>query len=391
MIGKTIIPLETQFMCDLVSPGFDAGQYPFASILTKLDPSILFDTLKRHHLYPLFHKVWHSLNLSLTPPWNSFSADLKTLVNTNRVQMITKTTVLLKIAKTFGDKHIPMIALKGPALAQQLYGDVALKASLDLDVFIDVADYKLAVKTLVGIGFENAEVPGNLNQRQETYLINNFHHIGFVHGATKVRLELHWALHTNKYTVGYTFEELYQQSGTVLLAGVAVNVPGELHQCIYLMFHGSTHQWKRLDWLCDWTMISQQCSNTCQGLPSEVRRQGLEKIVAQSVELGQLFFGDLPALREVYGVVTLQPCFLAASARNAILQEYQYSLGILPRLAMKVYLSSLKSDIRYKLKVWKTFGPNLGDWGLLSLPEYLFFLYFPLRPFLYLYKKFVKR
>ena len=45
-----------------------------------------------------------------------------------------------QICKIFNENEIPLLVLKGPVLAADLYGDVSLRTSSDLDILIPIQD-----------------------------------------------------------------------------------------------------------------------------------------------------------------------------------------------------------------------------------------------------------
>ena len=49
---------------------------------------------------------------------------------------------------------IPVVAYKGPAIAMEAYGDLALRQYQDIDLFVGVPDLSRAVDLLVRRGFE---------------------------------------------------------------------------------------------------------------------------------------------------------------------------------------------------------------------------------------------
>ena len=288
---RSLIDTETRFMCDLVSPGFDLATYPLEAAMQQQEALKLLETLKRHRLYPAFYNVWRNLPKTNDKNWQQFDKDLKQLVEANRIRMIQKTTTLVQVVEVFEKERIPMIALKGPAMAQMLYGDVGMKASIDLDILININDWDKAVLNLKKIGFIYPETSYELNNRQKKYLFNNFNHIELDRPDIFLLMELHWALHSNKHIMEISFGELYGQSRIIELANVRVPILGPLHHALFLMTHGALHQWARLDWLYDWTMAMLHNSDFQLEFKTRVERLGLEIIKAQSFELSHLFFG----------------------------------------------------------------------------------------------------
>ena len=57
------------------------------------------------------------------------------------------------ICKKLNKNQIRSIALKGPVLAADLYGDLSLRTSSDLDILIPITELDKGNKLLIGLGF----------------------------------------------------------------------------------------------------------------------------------------------------------------------------------------------------------------------------------------------
>jgi hypothetical protein len=84
---------------------------------------------------------------------------------------------------------VPAIALKGPIMARELYGDPGLRVSTDIDVLVRPADFTRAVEILGGEGYA-ADITfdwGNGLPLFETSLLAS--------SAWSPSIDLHWRLH----------------------------------------------------------------------------------------------------------------------------------------------------------------------------------------------------
>ncbi|MGA2126588.1 MAG: nucleotidyltransferase family protein [Xanthobacteraceae bacterium] len=92
-----------------------------------------------------------------------------------------------RLLTAFGAAGVPMLLLKGAALAHSLYARPELRAAADIDILVDPADERRAVDLVRGLGYRFAN-------RQGPMLSRRFHHLpaatmqqsGFV-----VALEIH--------------------------------------------------------------------------------------------------------------------------------------------------------------------------------------------------------
>jgi hypothetical protein len=383
---QPFIDAETKFMCDLVSPGFNMDNFEPGQRVSQQDPVKLIEVLKRHRLFPAFYNGWLKSPKINEKSWQTFDSELKQLAGINRVQMIHKSAVLVKIIESLKGKGIPAIALKGPALAKMLYNDVGMKSSIDLDIFIDIKNCDKAISALYESGFYCSPVYNGLNRKQKKYFFNNFNHLE-LSGSDKLLIELHWSLFSNKYVMDIPFGKFYEQSQTVEIADTEIPVLNSLHHALYLMGHGAWHQWSRLDWLYDLTLLMLHNRDILPALTIEAKRQGLEKITAQSLELSRIYFGANPGVYQEQNIVKNLNLWVVKKAVKAIGGEYERKFRIFPRIAYKYYQMRLKNSFRYRLKLWVRTGTNMKDWETLKLPENMFFVYFLIRPVLYVWRK----
>ncbi len=374
---QSFVNPEIEQVCHLLSPAFKPDA--IYSFLANNHPEKIYGVLLRHRLYPSFYRKWTNVCdvNSLPPQWAHFTKQLRQKAEANRLQMLQKTAALLNVADAFAQACIPMLPLKGPVLAQQLYGDVGMKASLDLDILIPKSYFDIAWETLETLGY-HTEFNYKLSPRQRNYLLNNFHHLAFING--NIRIELHWKINTNRYMTGRPNEEYFREAITITIAGKAIQTLHPDHLTEYLAIHGSNHAWNRLDWLYDFTKALTIHPETLQRISDNMQRAGLATIFNQSVTLSLLLFSGTKhdALEEIPPSLIRIP--LKEMSRSYIDAKHQG----LSRIAQKLYLLKLKKSWKYRMHVFSVLGTNQGNWQKLKLPDRLFFLYFILRPVLYL-------
>src|SRR5688572_5384151 len=85
--------------------------------------------------------------------------------------------------------HVDFITLKGPVLSHQLYGNVARRDSLDLDILVRPRDVPSALETLRTIGYTAQHLePGSFR-----HWLRHQHELSLINRADDVLLELQWA------------------------------------------------------------------------------------------------------------------------------------------------------------------------------------------------------
>src|SRR5918993_911605 len=109
---------------------------------------------------------------------------------------------------------VPALPYKGPTLSLQLYGDVALRQSADLDVVVPFARYADAREALVRHGLPPR---GGHSERQERTLFAWLGHAPFGRGADFV--ELHWRFADRRFPFALSAERALSRAGSITVGG----------------------------------------------------------------------------------------------------------------------------------------------------------------------------
>jgi hypothetical protein len=294
----------------------------------------------------------------------------------------------IRLQRLFKDHGIPLLVFKGNVLSQMVYGDPSLKNSKDIDLLIPLSHAPKATDILQEEGYRMTypHIPLSSKQRKANYTIS--HHYGFYHPAKRVHLELHWNLTNPGSLLPLDFEGLYQRSVQVRLNQHPVQTPGHVDHLIFLAVHGSIHQWCRLNWLWDFTGFLELTGSEEQEQARErMQRLGLEKCLQQACLTSHLLYG-IPADEKKLQTHRLSHRFAAKplqAIRDTRPAEAADKLKDLP------YRLSMRGSWRYKFHLIFRLRTHHTNWAAVRLPDYLFFLYYPLRPLLWLKEVFKKR
>lgn len=100
-------------------------------------------------------------------------------------------TEMLRVVRRIENAGVPVLPYKGPVLAEQLYGDVALREFEDLDLLVPVSEAGKVVALLQADRYESADrLPPNAEEA--LYRSRTQYHRAFVNRDTGDKLELHW-------------------------------------------------------------------------------------------------------------------------------------------------------------------------------------------------------
>ncbi|MBU0765757.1 MAG: nucleotidyltransferase family protein, partial [Bacteroidetes bacterium] len=157
---------------------------------------------------------------------------------------------------------------------------------------------------------------------------------------------------------------------------------------LFLTLHGAMHNWCRLFWLRDIAEIAVRPGFIrWQEVIAKAKEMNLMRTLSSGVILaGRLFGTDVPE--------ELLYAFRKDRKSERIIRNASRTLAerATKKTELGTRLLGLSTDLcfrqgfRHKLKISLSFLTSYSDWELLPLPEKLFFLYYFLRPFLWLYR-----
>jgi hypothetical protein len=155
----------------------------------------------------------------------------------------------LRLQRRLDAAGIPVLTLKGAALAQRVYGTIALKHARDIDLLVPPARALEALRLLEADGYALVDPAPALSGPQRSAFVARGYQMELADGRSGARVELHWRLSENPYlTAGI---DPFAGVQMVALAGGAVRTLGDADLFAYLCVHGAGHSWFRLKWLAD--------------------------------------------------------------------------------------------------------------------------------------------
>lgn len=155
---------------------------------------------------------------------------------------------MLEIVDLFRQHGIPALPYKGPMLALQVYGNLALRQFIDLDIMIPRQHFAKAKQVLLARGYHPNRDYVTLADEEH---IRTHHDYPFLSQDGEVAVELQWGVMQVPFVFPRHFERWWGRLRPTSVAGRTVlgMAPEEL--LLVLAMHGSKHLWFRLIWICD--------------------------------------------------------------------------------------------------------------------------------------------
>ena len=165
-------------------------------LATPLQWPLILEHAYSHQVYPLLYRSLRDLGFPGVP--ETVQAELKGLylVNAFRNQLMAEE--LARLLRLLGEAGIRVVPLKGVALAQSLYGDVAARVCGDIDILVPPANAAQAINLLLASGYRT-EVSDPYFSKLALRHGRHFNVVREGRGVSFL-LEVHWILvqHSSK-------------------------------------------------------------------------------------------------------------------------------------------------------------------------------------------------
>jgi putative nucleotidyltransferase-like protein len=323
----------------------------------------------QHGVSSLLHQNLSRLGDSVP---SAVQATLRQRHETNVLKSLFLARELICVLDHLDAFGVEVIPYKGIVMSEVYYGDMALRQSGDMDLFVherDVARIKNAVRDL---GY-TARVP--IPQNAERAYVASGYECTFDHPLGKNLLELQWALQPRFYAVDFDMEGMLGRALSVTVAGRAVKTPSPEDLLLVLSVHAAKHVWGRLIWLCDIAQILKLETLNWDRIESRARALGIERILHITLLLANRFLkSPMPApiekaIEADAAARTFTDEIAVSVAAGVSYEEEQISYF---RLMMRLRERPM-DRLRFLTRL--TFTPGPGEWEAVRLPKPLFPLY----------------
>lgn len=304
---------------------------------------------------------------------------LKKTARANTVRCLYLTADLLDILKLFQGQEIPALPYKGPVLAVQAYGDVALREFDDLDIILRQRDVPKAHEIILSLGYKAkfdwilspgasaALVPGEYNYRDE---------------PRRAMVELHTEITLRHFPVKPDLDYFIARRAPVVISDHEILTFTAEDLLPMLCIHGSKDFWERFSWVADVSELNQSHPRLNWDEVMRVTESlGALRMLFTGLALADgMLQAPLPAeiLRRVQADRTA--CEIAAEMQRMLMSRPSETLDAAGRLRYRRHmLAGFFAGWRYVLRL--AVVPAEEDWVMMRLPRSLAPLYIALRPF----------
>jgi len=280
---------------------------------------------------------------------------------------------LIRVLDHLSSLRIEAIPYKGLALAETLYGDIALRQSGDIDLLIRPQDFSRVREAVRELGFTPHT---SLSEAQQCAYLESGYECSFDGTAGPNLLEVQWAIQPRFYAIDFDMPGLFQRAATVSVAGQSMRTLSNEDLFLVLSAHAAKHVWGRLIWLCDLARLMTLPNLNWPWIASQARALGVARILNVSMLMANGLLGaGIPDAASRAGLTgdAVTPS-LAEEIQTYIVRETPYNVESFAYFRLMMRLRERQADRRRFLQRL-ILTPGSGEWEAVELPAALFPLY----------------
>ena len=305
----------------------------------------------------------------------SVRLELEGFCKSNAQKNLLLAAELLRLLRSFNQNEVPVVAFKGPILAEAVYGDLSLREFCDLDLLIRVQDLTKAEDILLACGY-TAQFP---DRDYRTAFLSYHGQYAFRRGQTDLWVDLHWQFSPDGVVFPLWAAEVWARLTEETIAGRTVPSLAHDDLALFLAAHGTKEGWRRLLWLCDFAEFLRRYQDLDWiAILERAARSHSSRQLLLAIELAATML-DAPALPELLNQARNSSAVqsLARRAREHMLLtapkgNWEFRFGLSTHDKWLHRLLPIKALMTTR---------TVGDHQAMPLPKSLWGLYYLTRPF----------
>lgn len=373
------LPLEMQLILSLMKN----EKQLVLSLCSKVDWDQFLLAVKHHRIFP---QIYHAINeqrVADKMPAYIFTK-IKKDYEQNIYRMLHLTAEMHTLYLQFQQASLPLLFLKGPILAKELYGDLSLRTCADIDLLVPIERIEQAEQLMLLQGYEKDEYIESVMDDWKW----RHHHFTYFHKQHRTKVEVHWRLHPAPSTEPHFTELWERRRESQWSSQISFPYLGEKDLFYFLSTHGARHGWSRLRWLFDIHQILLQGSFVNdKDWSHHLTQYQYDKIAGQALLLSVKLFNSNVKSTCMDKRASIK---LARGASFYFHQLVSLHDHHVPKEIAHYHAQYLRSLFTLKQKFihyLQWFYPLSEDYQAFPLPKKWFPLYYVIKPFLWLNRK----
>ena len=338
-----------------------------------IDWGKLLALAEQHCVRPLLLQSLKAVCWDAVPP--SVRLELEGFCKSNAQKNLLLAAELLRLLRSFSENEVPVVAFKGPILAEAVYGDLSLREFCDLDLLIRVQDLAKAEDILLACGY-TAQFP---DRDYRTAFLSYHGQYAFRRGQSDLWVDLHWQFSPDGVVFPLRAAEVWPRLIEETIAGRTVPSLAHDDQALFLAAHGTKEGWRRMLWLCDFAEFLRRYQDLDWiAILERAARSHSSRQLLLAIELAATML-DAPAPAELLNQARSSSAVqsLARRAREGMLLtapkgSWEFRFGLNTHDKFLHRLLPIKAFLTTR---------TVGDHQAMPLPKSLWGLYYLTRPF----------
>ncbi|HKV80683.1 MAG TPA: nucleotidyltransferase family protein [Candidatus Sulfotelmatobacter sp.] len=315
---------------------------------------LLLERAYAHGVYPLVYRNLRQLGFSAVPDMVQTELKRAYMANALRNQLLAED--LARLLHLLSHADIPVIPLKGIALAESLYGDQYARVCADVDLLVPPAYCNRAVEVILSAGYPDVYHDAFFRKLE----LRHGRHYSFQrdNAGRCTYIELHWRLVQYSSRDNDIVADLWAEARLTNRCGAPAYTFSSEWELLYLALHVAEHRWEGLKWLVD---LHELC--TCRPpdwrrLKEKAEQFELDLVLSQTLAVCSLLLGT--RLPDDYNSVSLP-------AKVRLFPMTPFTAGGFATAFLPMTLLRRRWDkLRYLANI--VFIPKPADQDFLNLP-----------------------
>jgi len=196
-----------------------------------------------HHVAGLLHHTFQPHAAAIPA---RVQAELHRMHGTISRHNLLLTGEVLRLLQAFAAADVPVVPLKGPALAALCYQRFSLRPAGDIDLLVPRPQFAAADAVLRAAGYRVASCAASADEAMDAQIGREY-----VHPERKAVAELHGYFLHAMHQFALTPEAVWHRLATTTLDGRTIPCLSPEDALLYLCAHGAKHHYERLKWVGD--------------------------------------------------------------------------------------------------------------------------------------------
>jgi Uncharacterised nucleotidyltransferase len=367
-------------------PDEEAHERARALLQQNIDWNYLLQLSLRHKVMPLLYRQFNT-DLAEAAPVR-FIERLHDYFYLNATRNHLLTEELCEILRLFKSRGISAVTYKGPSLALDIYGDIALRQFSDLDIMVRMDD---VAKASALLREREYRAEHELTSAQAAVFLKLECEHMFFREEGRVFLDLHWGFTPSYFPIELDAENIWKRLAPVALEKTEALTFSPEDLLLILSVNAGKEFWSQLVRLCDIAeLLRTRPSLDWERLTREAQRAGARRMLFTSLRLARDLIGaNIPEQVAESMTADRKVEHLAFLVRQKLFQDTEEAGGISHLLKPAKALDGLRARAKFHLRLALT--PTAEDWTFIHWPERLRFLYYLTRPFRLVNKYLLRR